>query len=262
MTSVHDYRSILREQFALRCRANSLYSMRAFARDLKVSPSKLSEVFNGRQGLSRATAKKIAIRLGFGSDELELFCDSAESQHGKSEVLRKLATTRLEAKKSSREFKQISEDTFRAISDWYHMAIVQLVLLEGFDGSVEWIAAALKIKLPEAKEAVARLERLGFIEVRDGKICAHDQDVCTTDDVPSSAIREFHRQILAKASTALCFQSLETRDSSAMIMPIARRDFGRAKAKIKKFRRELSAEMNETPTKDALYCLSVQFFEL
>src|SRR2546430_13739191 len=54
-----DYRRVLRKELESRCRTSPRYSLRAFARDLKISPSRLSEILSGKQGLSRAAARGI-----------------------------------------------------------------------------------------------------------------------------------------------------------------------------------------------------------
>ena len=54
---------ILNEKFKERVQANSAYSLRSFARDLKVSPSTLSEIFNQKKGLSQKLALVNAPRM-------------------------------------------------------------------------------------------------------------------------------------------------------------------------------------------------------
>ena len=48
-----DYRDILSDQFNVRRKVNARYSLRAFARDMSISPSRLSEVISGKGDLSR-----------------------------------------------------------------------------------------------------------------------------------------------------------------------------------------------------------------
>ena len=52
IASHNNYRDILREELATRCQANSRYSLRAFARDLGVSHSYISQVLSGKLRLS------------------------------------------------------------------------------------------------------------------------------------------------------------------------------------------------------------------
>jgi len=66
MSSSIDYREILRFQFHLRRLRNPRYSLRAFARDCKISPSRISEVFNQHNHLSIGSGLKIAEYLLWG----------------------------------------------------------------------------------------------------------------------------------------------------------------------------------------------------
>ena len=57
------YQDILKAELEKRQRANARYSLRAFARDLGVSPSNLSEILQRKAGLSRIKAQEIAKKL-------------------------------------------------------------------------------------------------------------------------------------------------------------------------------------------------------
>ena len=94
----HDYRNILKAELEARCRHNPCYSLRAFARDLKIAPSRLSEILNNKQGLSQDFAMKIATLIGLSADDHALFCDSVAAFHARSRRQRQLARARLQEK--------------------------------------------------------------------------------------------------------------------------------------------------------------------
>src|SRR5687767_1203761 len=91
-----DFRKVLRRELDTRCRMIPKYSLRAFAKDLEISPSRLSEILSGKQGLSRDRARELAGLLGFSSRETELFCELVESEHARAQVSRDLARVRLQ----------------------------------------------------------------------------------------------------------------------------------------------------------------------
>jgi len=70
-------RVILQQTLFSKQQKNKRYSLRAFARDLKISPSFLSEVLNGKYGISKQLANQIADRLGFNEDKRLHFCSLA-----------------------------------------------------------------------------------------------------------------------------------------------------------------------------------------
>jgi uncharacterized protein (TIGR02147 family) len=93
--SVPAYRDILKEEFSQRRRRNPRYSLRAFARDLKLSPSMLCDVINGNHGLSRAGASKVAQALNLNPQESEFFCDLVDCTNARSAIKRETARLRI-----------------------------------------------------------------------------------------------------------------------------------------------------------------------
>jgi uncharacterized protein (TIGR02147 family) len=257
-----DYRDLLREELATRCQVNARYSLRAFARDLAIAPSRLSEILNGKQGLSRPAAAKMAIKLGYSESETELFCDLVASQHSRSKSDREVAQIRLKKHQNDAQTLRIKADTFQLISEWYHLAILELTNLSSFNSAPEWIARALGISEPEVVQALARLERLGFIEQKNGTILPVENRTSTPGGIDSESIKKFHRQILQKAINAIVMQPLDQRELSAFIISISLKQLPAAKEKIRGFWREFCTEMDKSREKDSVYCLSMQFFNL
>jgi hypothetical protein len=65
-----DYRVLLSEEFLSRVAGNHGYSMRAFARDLNLSPGFLSEVMRGKKTLSLAKGRELFALMGLQGEEL------------------------------------------------------------------------------------------------------------------------------------------------------------------------------------------------
>lgn len=257
-----DYREILKEELAVRCQINPRYSLRAFARDMELAPSRLSEVLNGKQGLSRPVATRIAMKLGYSGDETDFFCDLVESIHARKESSRSEAMEKLKKQFDENELLILNNDTFNLISDWYHLAILELTSLVDFQSEPKWIAKELGISENEVTLALDRLERFGFISRDDGKIVTIEHRTVTPGKVPSDSIKKFHKQILQKAADSIFLQTQETRDLSEVVVAVDRSRFEEAKEKIKIFRREFCNDMSKSEAKDGVYCLAIQFFSL
>lgn len=95
-------RVILQQTLFTKQQKNKRYSLRAFARDLKISPSFLSEVLNGKYGISKQLAGQIADRLGFNSEENQHFCSLADL-----EVTDSRSKRRSDMKDSSRRMQEM-----------------------------------------------------------------------------------------------------------------------------------------------------------
>ena len=106
-TLFNDFRDLLRAEFNLRSRNNSKYTLGAFARRLGLSSSHVHEILNARYGISRTMAVKIAEKLKFSEIKTQYFCDLVESQHGRSEINRKLALLRLVELKEKTHFQKL-----------------------------------------------------------------------------------------------------------------------------------------------------------
>lgn len=257
-----DYQKMLKRVFDLRRTRNPAYSLRSFARDLKLSPASLSKVLSHQQGLSTLKAKQIASDLQLETREQSRFVDSVVATHSRSETDRKKAEIRL--LQYQQETKpEIEEGAFRVISDWYHLAIVELTRVEGFQPHATWIADTLGISEAEAQRAVERLLSLELLKWEGDRLIDAQGFAATASDKQSEAIRNFHHQVLRKAIESIEGQSMENRDLSAIVLAFPKSEIPSVKKWIKTFRRNVDARITSSKKKpDSVYALAIQFFEL
>lgn len=260
------YRTILKKHFQSKRKVNPRYSLRAMARLLQTTPSRLSQILRGKQGLSLAWARRISTRLGMSEAEANLFCTLVEASDSRSKIRRSAALSRLrELQTNDSSFQVLPEDVFQVVSAWYHFAILELTRLKDFEPKPQWIARRLAISLPEVKAALERLERTGLIAWTKRGLQLTHASLSTTVEVPSEAIKKFNSQILQKANVALKSQSVEERDFSTLTVAIKKNQLPEVKERIAAFRRSLNAELErETFQNDAdeVYSLAIQFFRL
>ena len=83
------YQEILKSHFIRRSTINPRYSLRAFAGFIQLSPSKLSEIWSRKKGLSTKRAQDICERLKLDHDESLLFLTSVEGQHHRDKKVRR-----------------------------------------------------------------------------------------------------------------------------------------------------------------------------
>jgi uncharacterized protein (TIGR02147 family) len=257
-----DFRAILRRELDYRVQHNPNYSLRAFARDLSLSPSRLSEIFSGKQGLSPKAAGKISAALSFSPEERDQFCDMVASAHGRSKAERDAARLRLREAELEDEIHHLRLDAFKVIADWYHLAILEMMSLKRYQSDTRTMARALGITEIQAELAIDRLIRLKLLERQDGKLVPLKGPGLIPGGIPSDSIKKFHSQILDQAKEALIIQSVEEREFQVSIMAVDRSQLPEAKADIEKFRRKFCRRMDEAQEKDGLYCLAIQFYNL
>lgn len=237
---------------------NDSYSLRAFARDLELSPSRLSEVLSGTQGLSEKSADKIATSLKLKPVERRFWKDLILVQSSRNAKVRELARSRVEELRKTESLRKLKEDQFRVISDWYHGAILELTQVRGFRSDVKWIAEKLGIASSHVEGALNRLKQLGLLhENADGKWTANLEGYTAFSDVPSAAIRKFHRQILTMNLESLLEDPMPDRDAVSMIVAIPKSLLPEFRQAMKAFATEFWRK-TEGLEKDELYSFSVQ----
>lgn len=260
ITAYRDYRTFLRDVFDGRCQVNPRYSLRAFARDLDIRPSHLSEILRTKKGLSLDNANQLAEKIGLGEIEKEYFCDLVLSQDARSAMQRELANERLQKRFAKEKYEQLQTEVFRVVSDWYHYAIIELCRLDEPIGDTKTLSKRLKISELQANHAVERLIRLGFIKYENGRWVTLVNKVTTRAD-SSIAIRKHQMQMLDKAEESLNEDPPHTRDFSTVVVGIDPSQLSLAKSKIQQFRREL-AEVIKGSHQTQIYSLAIQLFRL
>ncbi len=258
-----DAKSILSEVLSERQAANQAYSLRAFARDLGISPQQLSNVMSGRRGLGPKLAKQVVDQLDLSASQSELFLESLRAEFSRSQVQRVVSKSKLASLKASESTRNLELDTFKIVSNWYHFTLVELIKLsKNKTRKTEWFSAKLGIPENEVKLALGRLERVGLIS-RNGNRLSANQDVMIADGgITTESIKNYHRQFLEKASQALAFQTSEERYGSSSSIPIKVKDIALAKKLIQKFRLEFDEALSDTDQGEEVYGLSLQFFRL
>ena len=259
------YRDILRSKLEERAKVNVRYSLRAFARDLGISSSRLSAVIRGKQGLSRNYAEQIATRLGFNPSESEYFCQLVLSEDARSKRAREIARERLEA-----EFQEkpavLSEDAYKLIADWHHVAIRQLLRIETSEvKNIAYIAKRLGVTEFVVEQALSRLEKMGYV-AKAGEGYTHSNgDIHSTDGTPSDAIVKHHQQILDKAQEALVTQTAEERFFSSYTLALSTANLAKFKDELNKFIDNFNRNVehqNKINPPDEVYTINTGLFRL
>jgi transcriptional regulator with XRE-family HTH domain len=238
------FRLWLQRQFTGRCKKNARYSLRAFAKFLSIDHSSLSQILSGKRPVSKKTVHAICEKL------------SANPQDLKSFGLIKTSQT------VDADYMQMSLDTFAVISDWYHIAILELTFVSGFKADAKWISRKLSITTGEAKSAVERLKRLGLLLEENGSFIKSSKLLTNRSDVTTSAAhKELQRQIIEKALLAVDECAAEDKDITSMTMAIDTSNLEKARELTRKYRREMCALL-EDGEQTQIYNLGIQLYPI
>ncbi len=234
---------------------NPSYSLRAFARKLRLPASALSEVMSGKRRVSRKAAEKIADRLLLDPEK-------------KNELLNSIPTARKRrasgvlTQPADLKSVQITMDHFRSISEWYHFGILSLAETRGFKSDTQWIAARLGLNKTTAQQAIERLVRLNMLtRCNDGELKVSGESYTTPDETADISLRKSHAATLELARQSLENDPVDARDFTAITMAIDPAKLPEAKKMIRIFRDQLCAHLNSGETTE-VYKFSMQLIPL
>lgn len=194
--------SILTQELKRKQKTNPSYSLRALARDLKLSSSYLSAVLKGKKPVPPHRLGEFAKRLemdeirvaqlrraivltSVSPDELPLLTRDLD---GHRNPIDDLGTSQ-----------PMSKADLKLWSKWYYLPILDLTTCEDFISDLKWISRRLKIPIGDASEAIHFLLEKGYLVDEKGqwkKTDLHLRYPCTT---PNETIRNFHKEYLIKA---------------------------------------------------------------
>jgi len=263
-TLVRDPIAFLRDQFIEKKRKNAKYSISAFARDLGLSVSFLSRLLRGERPLTVKQAVQIAALMGLDSAQTDRLVHSAIKRS--SPKNRKLAQKLRDPSESDERLSPtyFEVERFKAISQWYHLAILSLTFVEDFQSSTAWIAKRLGISKIEAQDAVDRLFELGLLEVQGKRWVQSSKNLFIKTQKSELAVREFQLQMIDKSKEALKQTEQEAFDAryiAGSTLAVDRKKIPLLRERIQKFQLEI-AELAKSETYTDVYHLNLHLFPI
>lgn len=249
---------LLTSELNRRQAGNPRYSLRAFARALETDAGDLSRLLAGKMPLGPDVARRLADALGLQGNEARLFVESALEQQKQRRAQHTLPQAEAEVTETPH---LVDHQDFALISSWYHYAILELTYVDGFRSDVPWIARRLGISRLEARDAVARLLRLGLLRDDGGVYVKTEKTIHTALNQTAPSVRQHFRQILDLAATSLERDEVGSRNMSGMTIPIDLAKVGAAKVMIAEFTQKL-CDFLATGAKTDVYQLAICLFPL
>lgn len=256
-------RGILKNELELRMHRNSEYSLRAFARDIGLPPSQVSNILRRKKGLSAARAAAVGKKLGYEELKLKWFIALADMEFGRSHRIRENARNRLRRWRNgvlSRDMTDLGE---HFLLRWYHLAIRRMTSLKGFALTPEWIAGKLKIPESLAAEAIKELAENGLIHfAAGGKVTIENMHMFLQSKEGNERIsRTFKKEISSQVEIREKSMAPERRHDGAHFFTVNAAQIGELKALIQEFEDRLDdLTYKSKETHDELYFLRVSLY--
>lgn len=240
---------LLKKEFEARKSRRAHLSMRSFAKTIGISPASLSKIFAGSQALSKEKAFVVASNLGMTPLDVEKFCNSAElsQRHQKSSKRSKITHYDIQI--------------FDLIARWHHIVILEWVSMKGIETDPVKISIGLGLPLSVVKESLKMLLSVKLIKAASPMgYLVTNRSQNFGDTAPQRAVREFHQQMIEKASRAVEEQAVDERYLSSSVIKISEKNYTQIISKIKKFRDEVCLLTEDDANADAIYALNLQMF--
>lgn len=235
----------LNDEYLKRRARNSAFSLRSFARYLDVGIATVTDIQNGKRRPSKTTLLKLADKLEFSPLEIDGYLEQMRAGKNKEQI-KKLF---------------IQEDVFQTVADWYHYAIVEIARIQKHKATPNWISKKLGIKNEVAANALERLARLKLIKIKKNKITLPEGSLKTSEDIPSSAIRKRHRQVLELGIDSLERDSVDEREFFSITLAIDPTQIPKAKEQLRKAIRKIEKTL-ENGEQTEIYNISGLLFPL
>ncbi|MBK9321611.1 MAG: DUF4423 domain-containing protein [Bdellovibrionaceae bacterium] len=131
----------------------------------------------------------------------------------------------------------IDNEIFRRVSEWYPIVIRQLAMTPQFQKDIVWISKRLRGKVTSSQIASALAEWEGLAFDR--------RALYTNEDVPSQAVRTFHKKMLQKAIEAVDEVDVQDREYIAITFKSTKKKIADMKKTLREMRDQLNADLND-----------------
>ncbi|MEZ4814143.1 MAG: DUF4423 domain-containing protein [Bdellovibrionota bacterium] len=240
-----EIKRVLLEAYEERKLKNSRYSLRSFAKYLKLPPSTVVEIMNTARSPSKRVTQTICERLFLNPEECLQLLNARNASYFRPEN-----TTLLDM------------DTFHLISSALHIGLLTLIQCDEFKNDSEWMAERLNSSSRLVEKAIERLLRLKLV-VPDKKrgLKVVSLNIQSSDGIKNMSLRKSHAETLDLAKESLMNDPVELRSIRSMTMAIDPNLLPEAEEKIKKFQEEL-CEFLESGKKKEVYRMNINLFPL
>lgn len=207
----NDLPSFFQALWAERRSQNRSYSLRAFARDLKLDPGHLSGLLQNKRGLSTPKVYEVAEALHLETRERAYLLALSQLKQARTSAQRKLVEQQLSDLKRNLKDKLLDLDTFAVISDPIHFALLaELESTTTAQGPIQ-LAQRFGIDRVELQASLNRLLRVGLIEKKNERYIVKRNRTLTQSLKRNEALTHYHQRLHELAAKALEIQSIEER---------------------------------------------------
>jgi uncharacterized protein (TIGR02147 family) len=258
-----DYRRYLADYFEKRKKIDPKFSHRYLSRRLGLSsPNFIMMVMQGKRNLTRSLAFKLSQEFGLDEKEAEYLEAMVGFMQAKTNKEKDAFFSRMVMLRRTTDVEKIEEGQYEYYSNWYNLAVRELVTYPDFKGDFNWLAKKVlpPITPSQAKRSVELLLKLGLIKKKGKGYARSSALVSTGPEVTSLAVANFHRTMAERAGAAMDDVKKEERDITACTVNISPRGFEEIKKAVAECRKKVMAITEADTPAERVYQVNFQVF--
>ena len=266
-----DYRDFLKASFEFTKALYPSYSETAFIMKAGLGANSrgyLGLIIRRKRNLSAKTILGFSKALKLSQKEALFFENLVLYNQSKSEKDKNLYFERMKKHIKGRRTDSFNllESQYNYFTNWYVVAIRELVALKDFSEDALWIIRMLRNRVNK-KEVIGAIEdllNLGLLARNsEGRLYQSNEIVrFVCDDMKFSVVSKIHRQILDNAKISIDEDPYESRSTSAIVLAADSSRFDEMREEIKEIRKYLSAKYGSYDKEaDSVFTLGFQIFQ-
>ncbi|WP_374028926.1 DUF4423 domain-containing protein [Bdellovibrio bacteriovorus] len=241
----HDIKEYLSQIIEQKKKKNPRFSQRAFAQQIGLTSTTLNEILKGKRKISPKTIAKLKAAFSENEELLQLLDDQTSAV---------FSTFHIESKAMT-----------ETASNWFYLAILELMQTEDFNEDPAWIAKRLGIQVESVEKALADLLKIEAIRRSQfNKLTpAHNNNIKFADDDSREAIIKTHDELLEIIKGSVRKLPLDDVSSGYMLVATSQEDRDYIHSKSISFVNECAEYLGRANApKKEVYLLNVSFVPL
>lgn len=264
-----DFRKFLEDWHAWRQSADPAFTRSRICRELGLpnTRSYFNDVIKGTRILTKSSVERFVLVLGLDEGQAQYFRVLVDFNQSENPRDRELLFDRLVSLNRTPS-RLVRPEEYEFYRHWHHTTIFSLLDVIEFRGDTPEEYAALakrllpRISVAEARESIALLRKLGFIqraETGAWKPVARTMD--TGAYVRNALVQQYQQQCLELSRQAMLLEHRAPRNFSTVTLSISGRGLALIEQKLQKFKSQVrSIAHRESEPADRVYQLNIQLF--
>jgi len=261
-----DYRAFLRDTYCFQKARSRHFSFRNFSRRAGFSsPNFLKLVIDGQRNLSAESVEKFVAALRLNNAEGEFFHHLVRFTQARTPSVRVECARHILKSKGFQKIYPLKQAEFSYYACWYYIPVRELVSLVDFQEDPQWVAKKVfpVISVSEAAQALRDLEILGLLcRAPSGKLMQAQKTVTTANEVTSSSVANYHREMLQRAADSIDTVPRTQREISAACIPVSKATAAIIKTMLQEFRHEVLSLAAQDDSPETIYQVNMQLFPI